>query len=37
MMARRDDGKELLALWQEAVAGGEDPLLTPPRFLCQLL
>ncbi len=25
-MARRDDGKELLALWQEAVAGGEDPL-----------
>jgi putative transposase len=25
-MARRDDGKGLLALWQEAVKDGEDPL-----------
>ena len=25
-MARREDGKDLLALWQAAVAGGEDPL-----------
>ena len=25
-MARGDDGKGLLALWQEAVRDGEDPL-----------
>jgi len=34
-MARRDDGKGLLALWQEAVKDGEDPLRGLLRHMLQ--
>jgi len=36
-MARRDDGKGLPALWQEAVNDGEDPLRGLPEHMLQSL
>ena len=36
-MTRRDDGKDLLALWQEACGEGEDPFRRLAEVLLQRL
>lgn len=36
-MTRRDDGKDLLALWQESSGDGEDPLRRLAEVLLQRL
>ena len=37
MMARRDDGKEMLALWQEAISDADDPLRRLAEVMLQRL